>query len=209
MQRDGKSYGIAPHSPCGMVTPELLRRIADVADKYKVPLLKITSAARISMLGVNEEDIDAVWQDLGMDPGAVVGLCVRSVKACPGTQFCKRGRQDSLALGMKLDEIYHGMTLPGKLKIGVSGCHMQCAETCTKDIGLVGDHEGWKVYVGGCGGKQPHLGVLLAEDLDTDDAVALVAKIVDYYREYAMPRERIWRIMDRYGLAHLQDCVGL
>jgi len=208
MQRDGETYGIAPHSPCGVVTPDLLRRIADVAEKYQVPMLKITSAARIAMLGVQEADIDGIWADLGMDPGYVIGLCVRSVKACPGTQFCKRGRQDSLALGIRLDKSYHGMELPGKLKIGVSGCAKQCAETSFKDIGLVGDDSGWKIFVGGCGGKEPHLGELLAADVSTDQAVELVAKIVDYYREYALPRERIWRVMERYGLRHMQDIVN-
>ena len=40
-QRDSGTYAIAPHIPCGMVTPELLRRIADVAEKYKAQAVKI------------------------------------------------------------------------------------------------------------------------------------------------------------------------
>ena len=102
IQRDKETYAVAPHIPCGVVSPDTLRKLADVAEKYNVAALKITSAARIAIVGIKEEDVDNVWNDLGMAPGAGVGLCVRSIKACPGTTFCKRGIQDSLSMGMKL-----------------------------------------------------------------------------------------------------------
>ena len=129
IQRDKQTYAVAPHIPCGVVKTDTLRRLADVADKYGLQALKITSAARIAMVGIKEEDVNDIWMELGMSPGSAVGLCVRSIKACPGTTFCKRGLQDSLTLGLKLDEKYHGMQLPGKFKMGVSGCPNQCAET--------------------------------------------------------------------------------
>ena len=207
IQRDKETYAVAPHLPCGVVTPDTLRKLADVAEKYGAAALKLTSAARIAILGLKEEDVDAVWADLGMAPGAAVGLCVRSVKACPGTAFCKRGQQDSLGVGMQLDGKYHGMELPGKLKIGVSGCSNQCAETCIKDVGLVGKRSGWTVLVGGNGGGRARLADQLAEDLTTEDALALVDKVIDYYRDNAKPYERIGRMVDRLGLEALQSTV--
>jgi NAD(P)H-nitrite reductase large subunit len=54
LQRDRQTYGIAPHLPCGVVTPTILRKIADVAEKYNVPMVKITSAQRIALLGIKE-----------------------------------------------------------------------------------------------------------------------------------------------------------
>ena len=69
-----------------------------------------------------------------MDPGAAVGLCVRSIKVCPGTTFCKRVYQDSVSVGSKLDSLYHGRELPNKLKMGVSGCPHSCADSAFKDI---------------------------------------------------------------------------
>ena len=171
IQRDKQTYAVAPHIPCGVVSPDTLRKLADTAQKYQAAALKITSAARIAVVGLAEEDVDNVWKDLGMSPGAAVGLCVRSVKACPGTTFCKRGMQDSLSVGMKLDEKYHGMELPGKLKIGVSGCPNQCAETCIKDIGFVGMPKGWKLFVGGNGGGKPRLSREIARDLSTEQAL--------------------------------------
>jgi len=209
LQRDRQTYGIAPHIPCGVVTPEVLRKIADVAEKYDCKAVKITSAARVALLGIEEKDVDAVWADLGMDPGGVVGLCVRSIKACPGTTFCKRGQLDSLGVGLELDKRYHGMELPGKMKIGVSGCPNQCGETSFKDVGLVGTPKGWRVYVGGNGGTMPRLGEVLAQRLGTEEALALVEKILDYYRAQAKPRERLGRLIQRLGLEHMEEAVGL
>lgn len=209
LQRDRQSYGIAPHLPCGVVTPATLRKIADVAEKYNVPMVKVTSAQRIALLGIKEEDVDAIWAELGMDPGSVVGICVRSIKACPGTAFCKRGQLDSLEVGRQLDEKYHGMELPGKMKMGVSGCPNQCGESSFKDIGLVGSPKGWRVYVGGNGGTSPRIGEILAQRIETDQAVALVGKIIEYYRANARPKERVGRMIERLGLEHMEEALGL
>ncbi len=209
IQRDKQTYAVAPHLCCGLLTPEVLRKIAHVAEKYHCQALKITSAQRIALIGVREQDVDAVWADLGMDPGGMVGLCVRSVKACPGTTFCKRGQQDSIAVATALDAKYHGVEMPGKMKLGVSGCPNQCAETSFKDIGLVGTPKGWRVLVGGNGGAMPRIGQLLAKDLDTPRALGLVNQIVEYYRANAQGRERLGRVVERLGLEHLKAAVGV
>jgi len=209
LQRDRQTYGIAPHLPCGVVTPEILRKIADVAEKYQVPMVKLTSAARIALLGIPEDQVDAVWAELGMSPGNVVGICVRSIKACPGTTFCKRGQMDSLGLGQVLDEKYHGVEMPGKMKIGVSGCPNQCGETSFKDIGLVGTPIGWRIYVGGNGGTNPRIGEIIAQRINTEHALELFDKIVAYYRANAKPRERMGKMIERLGLDHMEAALGL
>lgn len=200
LQRDKATYAVAPHIPCGVVSPDLLRKLADAADKYQVSAVKITSAARIALVGIQEADVEKVWKDLGMPLGHAVGLCVRSVKACPGTAFCRLAQQDSLTMGMKLDSQYHGMDLPSKTKIGVSGCNNQCAENCIKDIGLHGKKEGWTLTVGGKGTGKPRLADTLAENLDDAHALALVEKVIDYYKENAKKFERIGKMIDRIGL---------
>jgi NAD(P)H-nitrite reductase large subunit len=209
LQRDRETYGVAPHLPCGVVTPETLRMIADVAERYSVPMVKVTSAARIALLGVREQDVDAIWSELGMDPGNVVGICVRSIKACPGTTHCKRGLQDSLGVGLQLDARFHGMELPGKMKIGVSGCPLQCAETSFKDIGLIGTPKGWRVVVGGNGGASPRLADTLAQRIDTDRAVALVGEIIAYYKANGRANERMGKLIERLGLAHMEESLDL
>lgn len=207
IQRDKKTYAVAPHIPCGVVSGGTLRKIADVADKYNAAALKITSAARIAIVGVDENDVDAIWAELGMSPGFAVGLCVRSVKACPGTTFCKRGMQDSLTVGLKLDEKYHGTELPGKLKIGVSGCPNQCAETCIKDIGLVGMKNGWRLFVGGNGGGRPRLSQELTRDLSTEQALGLIDKIIEFYKSNGKGRQRLGAMIEAMGLEEFKAVV--
>ena len=207
VQRDKETYAVAPHLPCGIVTPDILRNIAQVAEKYEHAAMKVTSAARIAIVGLKEEDIDNVWEDLHSSPGAAVGLCVRSVKACPGTTFCKRGLQDSLTVGLKLDEKYHGMEVPGKLKIGVSGCPNQCAENCIKDVGLVGLKNGWKVFVGGNGGGRPRLAVEIAKDLSTEDALDLVDKVIDYFKAKSNGRQRLGAMLEKTGFDEFKATV--
>ena len=207
IQRDKQTYAVAPHIPCGVVSGETLRKLADVAEKYNAAALKITSAARIAIVGLKEEDVDDVWSELGMSPGFAVGLCVRSVKACPGTTFCKRGMQDSLSAGLKLDEKYSGLELPSKLKMGVSGCPNQCAETCIKDIGLVGMKNGWRLLVGGNGGGRPRLSQELARDLSTEQALELIDKIIEFYKSNGKPHQRLGAMIEKMGFEEFKSEV--
>ncbi len=207
IQRDKQTYAVAPHIPCGVVQPETLRKISDVAEKYNAAALKITSAARIAIVGLKEEDVDDVWSELGMSPGFAVGLCVRSVKACPGTTFCKRGMQDSLSAGLKLDEKYSGLELPSKLKMGVSGCPNQCAETCIKDIGLVGMKNGWRLLVGGNGGGRPRLSQEMARDLSTEQALELIDKIIEFYKSNGKPHQRLGAMIEKMGFDEFKSAM--
>jgi len=209
LQRDKETYAVAPHIPCGVVSADTLRKIADVAEKYDASAIKITSAARIAIVGVKQDVVDQIWEELDMSAGAAVGLCVRSIKACPGTTFCKKGMQDSLGMGLKLDEKYHGMALPGKMKIGVSGCPNQCAETCIKDVGLVGMPKGWKIYVGGNGGAKPRISRQIARDLSDEEALELVDRIIEYYRNNAGKHQRIGAMIEKTGIEEFKAAINV
>jgi NAD(P)H-nitrite reductase large subunit len=209
VQRDRSTYAIAPHLPCGIVTPDQLRRIADVAERYGCQALKLTSAERIALIGLKESDIDAAWADLGLKPGGLTGNRVRSVRVCPGTDFCKRGQQDSLSIGRNLDSRYHGVSMPAKFKLSVSGCPNQCTETATKDIGVVGTRAGWDLFVGGSGGVKPRLGTRLTQGVSGEQALALVDGIIEFYRTNARPHERFHKVLTRLGLDALTQALGL
>lgn len=209
LQRDKETYAIAPHLTAGIVSPDELRKIADVAEKYNAAAIKVTGAQRIALVGLKEDDLDNAWEDLGMSPGAAIGLCVRSIKVCPGTTFCKRGLQDSVAIGTKLDGLYHGKNLPNKLKIGVSGCPHSCADSAFKDIGLIGSGKGWMVYVGGKGGMKPRIADRIALCVQEDKLFDLIQKIIDVYAENATKRERLGDYIDRVGLEELKAQINL
>ncbi|HET97208.1 MAG TPA: NAD(P)/FAD-dependent oxidoreductase [Desulfurivibrio alkaliphilus] len=207
MQRDKESYAIVPHLPLGLITPQQLRRIAEVAEKYQTAAIKVTSAARIAIVGLKEKDIDAAWRDLEMTPGAAVGLCVRSIKTCPGNTLCRLGQQDSMGLAGELDQRYHGLELPGKVKIGVSGCPNQCGESSVKDIGYIGKVKGWTIVVGGNAASRPRLAEVLVEGVDTAQAQLITANILQYFKEEGKKGERIGRFMDRVGFENFKERV--
>jgi NAD(P)H-nitrite reductase large subunit len=207
-QREQDTYAIAPHIPCGIVTPGLLRNLADVAEKYGVQAMKITGATRIALIGLKEDQIDAAWHDLGMQPGAAVGLCVRSIRACPGNTYCKIGQQDALGVGLRLDKAYHGFNLPNKLKMAVSGCNLNCAESWVRDIGLVGKADGWIITIGGNVGPKPRIGQELVSGLDDDQALSTVAVIVAYYQKEANKGERLGKMLERVGMTAFQDLLS-
>ena len=206
VQRDYETYAIAPHIPGGVCTPAVLRKLADVAEKYGAKALKVTSAQRIVIVGIEEKDIDSVWSELGMPPGHAAGLCVRSVKICPGTTFCKRGLQDSLSLGLELDKRYHGFALPSKFKIGVSGCANCCAESWIKDLGFIGTSKGWKVVIGGSVGAAPQIAQELANGLSMEGALNLADKVLNYYKNCGTTK-RLGRYITEIGLDEVKSKI--
>ncbi len=210
MQRDKATYAVAPHIPGGIITDfNLLRRIADVAEKYQAQCIKITSAERFALIGVNAADLDQIWQEVGLVPGAALGLCVRSIKICPGTTYCRLGVQDSVGVGLKLDEKYHGMPLPYKFKIGVSGCPNNCSESSIKDLGLVGAAKGWRVLAGGfASGINPRLADVIATNLSSDEALALADRVLDWFKA-AGKKRRLGKIIDEIGLPRFKEELGL
>ena len=208
LQRDKETYAIAPQTPGGIVSPDILRKVADVAEKYGADAIKLTSAQRMAIVGLNENDLDAAWSDLGMKPAAAIGLCVRSIKICPGTTFCKRGQQDAVGLGLKLDEKYHGMVLPSKFKMAVSGCMNSCSEPAVKDIGIMGTPKGYTVMAGGNAGIRPRLGDVIADELSEDDVYDLVDRIISVYKTHAK-KHRLGRLIDDIGLDQFKEEIGL
>ena len=208
VQNDFQTYAIVPHIPGGLCTPAMLRKIADVAEQYSAAALKLTSAARLAIVGLKEEDLDNVWKDLEMSPGAAVGLCVRSIKFCPGTTFCRLAKQDAVGLGMKLDELYHGAPMPSKFKIGVSGCRNSCAESWIKDLGLVGEKSGWKILAGGNAASKPALGSVIADGLDTNETLALIERVVKRYQQHPKAA-RLGTVIEQIGLEQFKKDLGI
>ena len=209
IQRDKETYAIVPKTPLGLIAPELMKTIADVAIKYNIPIIKITSGQRMALVGMKSEIIDDVWNDLGTDVGPAVELCVHYVQACPGTAVCKFGTQDSLGLGMILDKMLVNidLELPAKAKIGISGCPNTCGESRVRDIGVIGKKSGWTFVFGGNSGARPRIGDVIAEKLTTDEVVELAQKCLNYYKANANKKERTARFIERIGIEEFKKAV--
>jgi NAD(P)H-nitrite reductase large subunit len=207
IQRDKKTYAVVPRTPMGLVTPDILENIANVVRKYKIPVIKITSAQRMALVGMDPEVVDEVWRDLGMDVGPAVELCVHYVQACPGNTLCKLGVQDSLGLGGKLEELFVGMHLPAKAKMGISGCPMNCGESYMRDFGAFGKKSGWTVIFGGNAGGKPRIGDVIAENLSSEEVVDLAKRCFEYYAANGKKKKRTARFIERIGIEEFKKAV--
>lgn len=202
-----KTYAITPHLPGGFIKPDMLEKYVNVARKYH-GVLKLTSAQRIMITGLKAEDIDSIWDELGMNPAIGFANCVRSVKICPGIAFCKRAKQDSIKLGFELDRRYIKKEMPSRMKMGVSGCPNSCSEAVIKDVGVIGTDIGWDIYVGGSAGAHPRLGDRLITGLNYEDTLKIVDIIVRYYQKNA-DIERVGQFIDRIGFEKFKtDVLG-
>jgi len=208
LQRDKKTYAIVPRTPVGLVTPDELERIAAVARKFEIPIIKITSGQRFALVGLERNQVDEVWRELGMDVGKATELCLHYVQACPGTDVCHFGLQDSIGLGKQIEEFFIGMDLPAKVKIGVSGCPFCCGESYVRDIGVFGKKRGWSLVVGGSSARRPRIGDLIRENLTAEQVIELVRQTLEYYREHAQERERLAKLVDRIGIEDVKDALA-
>lgn len=206
IQKDG-TYSVVPRMWGGVTTPAELRRIADVAEKYEVPMVKVTGGQRIDLLGVRKQDLPAVWKDLDMPSGHAYGKGLRTVKTCVGSEFCRFGTQDSTAMGIALEKDLVGMSSPHKVKLAVSGCPRNCAESGIKDVGVIAVDSGWEIYVGGNGGIKTEVAQFFAKVASPGEVLEHAGAFLQLYREEAFYLERTCHYLGRVGLDHAKSRV--
>lgn len=202
IQKDG-TYSVVPRMWGGVTNPAELRAIADAADKYNVPMIKVTGGQRIDLLGVKKEDLPAIWSDFnaaGMVSGHAYAKGLRTVKTCVGTEFCRFGTQDSTGLGIKLEKLLWGSWTPAKVKLGVSGCPRNCAEATCKDIGVVCVDSGYEISVAGAAGMDVKETEFLYKATTEAEVMEVIAAFTQLYRENARYLHRIYKWVARVGL---------
>ncbi|MBF0499356.1 MAG: NAD(P)/FAD-dependent oxidoreductase [Candidatus Riflebacteria bacterium] len=200
-------HNLQLHIKCGLLTPENLRILCEIIDKYGLQGLKFPASERISLLGIRDGDEDKIAGELGGLHEASSSHTAIIVKACPGNTSCKRGQQNSFELGLKLEEEFHGRVLPAKFTIGVSGCPNQCMETCIKDLGFVGFQKGWKIMIGGNGGSNPRLSTELIGNISTDEALKIARKVVEYFSLNGKAHRRLGSIIDNLGFDEVRNGI--
>ncbi|MEO7192444.1 MAG: nitrite reductase large subunit NirB [Vicinamibacterales bacterium] len=203
IQNDG-TFSVIPRMRGGVTTPDELRKIADVADKYHVRMVKVTGSQRIDLLGVKKADLPQVWADLGMPSGQAYAKGVRMVKTCVGTEFCRFGTQDSTAAGIEMERRFEQLFTPHKVKMATVGCPRNCAEATVKDIGLIGQEGGWQVVVGGAAGKSVRKADLLTTVETTEEALRASELFFQYYRENGNYLERTYDFVERLGIEKIR-----
>ncbi|EGK73033.1 Nitrite reductase NADPH, large subunit [Methyloversatilis universalis FAM5] len=209
IQKDG-TYSVVPRMWGGLTTPDELRAIADAAEKYKVPTVKVTGGQRIDLLGVKKDDLPAMWADFakaGMVSGHAYGKSLRTVKTCVGAEHCRFGTQLSMGLGVKLEKMLFGMYSPHKVKLAVSGCPRNCAEAGIKDVGVIGVESGYEIYVAGNGGIKTEVAQFFCKVGSDDEVMEYSGAFLQLYREEGWYLERTVHYIERVGLDYVKGKV--
>jgi nitrite reductase (NADH) large subunit len=206
IQKDG-TYSVIPRMWGGETNASELRRIADVVDKFKIPTVKVTGGQRIDLLGVKKEDLPAVWKDLDMPSGHAYAKALRTVKTCVGSEWCRFGTQDSTRMGQELERGLWRMYAPHKVKIAVSGCPRNCAESGIKDVGVIGVDSGWEIYVGGNGGIKTEVAQFFVKVKTHEEVLEYSGAFLQLYREEGWYLERTVHYLGRVGLDYVKKKV--
>jgi nitrite reductase (NADH) large subunit len=207
IQKDG-TFSVVPEMPGGVCTPADLIRIAEVALKHDVPLVKLTGGQRIDLVGVPKDKLPAVWRDLGMPAGWAWGKSYRTCKSCIGIDYCRFGLGDSMGLAQKIERRFRGIDSPAKLKLGTAGCPRNCSEALIKDVGAVAVEGGrWEIYVGGAGGAHVRKGDLLCTVDSEDDVLRYTGRFMQWYRENAKWKERTYTFLERMGIERVRAVI--
>jgi nitrite reductase (NADH) large subunit len=209
IQKDG-TYSVVPRMWGGLTNPRELRAIADVAERYNIPTVKVTGGQRIDLLGVRKEDLPAVWADLndaGMVSGHAYAKGLRTVKTCVGTEWCRFGTQDSTGLGVKIEKFMWGSWTPAKVKMGVSGCPRNCAEATCKDVGVICVDSGFEIHFAGAAGLHIKGTQLLCKVPEEDECIEIIAALTQLYREQGHYLERMYKWADRVGVDSIRATV--
>ncbi|MBD9503959.1 NAD(P)/FAD-dependent oxidoreductase [Pseudomonas sp. PDM17] len=206
IQKDG-TYSVVPRMWGGVTNAAELRRIADVADKYQVPMVKVTGGQRIDLLGIKKDDLPEIWKELDMPSGHAYGKSIRTVKTCVGSEFCRFGTQNSTQLGIDLEHDLFNMWSPHKVKLAVSGCPRNCAEAGIKDIGIIGVDSGWELYIGGNGGIKTEVAEFFVKLKTSDEVREYSGAFLQLYREEAFYLERTVHYLQRVGMERIKKAV--
>ncbi len=204
-----QTYNVLPGTKMGVLTTEYLEKLTGIARKHNIPFFKITSAQRLAIVGHEPETAEQIWRELGQETGPQKPVGIHYIQACPGVKWCKYGRQDSLALGEKLEKAFGNLPLPAKTKVGISGCPLNCCESYVRDIGVFGKKNGWTLVFGGNGGGCPRIADIVAEGLSDDEVIDLLGKCLDFFRENARKMERTGRLMRRTDIETFWDYIGV
>ncbi|MBZ9670620.1 nitrite reductase large subunit NirB [Mesorhizobium sp. ES1-3] len=206
IQKDG-TYSVVPRMWGGVTNAAELRAIADVVDKFEIPMVKVTGGQRIDMLGIRKEDLPAVWADLGQ-AGFVSGHAyakgLRTVKTCVGSDWCRFGTQDSTGLGIRIEKFMWGSWTPAKVKMAVSGCPRNCAEATCKDVGVICVDSGYEIHFAGAAGLDIKGTEVLGLVKTEGEALEHIVALTQMYREQGRYLERIYKWAKRIGIAEIK-----
>ena len=99
------------------------------------------------------------------------------------------------------------MYAPHKVKLAVSGCPRNCAESGIKDVGVIGVESGWEIYIAGNGGIKTEVAQFFAKVKTREEVLEYAGAFLQLYREEGWYLERTVHFVARVGLDHVKSKI--
>lgn len=202
-----KSFSILPGFQAESFTPKGLELLAAKLRQHNISEVQFTGSKRIRLLEPTQEAVTALTTELQTLSTHESNNGITYIQACPGLGFCKYGIRDAQLMQEAIESTEFSFTVHAKVKIGIAGCSMCCTEPLVRDIGLLADQKGWRLFFGGNAGSRPRIGDLIAENLSEHDVLELIVQCLTVYQEYGQPKLRTARFLEKFGVDRFKKLV--
>ncbi|GKU79449.1 nitrite reductase [Paenibacillus sp. L3-i20] len=154
------------------------------------------------------EDLEIEVRQKLMEVGLEVhpaGFVSKSLITC---NFCRGADEAGLDVAKVLDAAIAGHEVPSPLKIGYAGCALGTSEPLLKDIAVVKMRDSYDIYVGGdAKGLKATFAQLLMSNLQKDQLVPIVSKLIELFQLQGKKKEKFTRFIERITIAELREYV--
>ncbi|WP_186644635.1 hypothetical protein [Fluviispira vulneris] len=179
-----------------------LRLICEVAEDVSA-FLKVTEDQRIGFTVPKEKvaDIQARLSKSGILVKHYRSFSTLSPKACLG-ELCPKCEQDALGDAIEISPFLNEKfkSTFSTLNIGMNGCATACVASATDEVHIVGDKDGYKIYIGGRACEPPQVAQLAVEKVPRKKIGLAIADILDVYSKNKQDEEKIVDVLARIGM---------
>jgi sulfite reductase (ferredoxin) len=223
-RQGGHNQMVRIKAPYGSVRPEQLDMFAHIADTYSRGWGHLTTRQNVQFHFVQLEQIPQVLRDLasvGLTSREACGDTVRNVMGCHLAGACPF---EILDISPWAEATFRhflrnplAQRLPRKFKINFSGCSTDCGQAMFNDVGVVATvrtgedgtvEPGFRVYVAGGLGANPHPALALEEFTAREDLLPTIEAILRVFDQAGNRdnklRARMKWLVDTIGFEELQ-----
>ncbi len=199
-RQGGHNQMVRVKVPYGSITPEQLDMMAHIADTYSRGWGHLTTRQNVQFHFVDLEQVPAVLREMasvGLTSREACGDTVRNVMGCHLAGACPYEYLDISPWAEAAFQhfLHHPLAqrLPRKFKINFSGCETDCGQAMFNDAGVIatartlpdGTREaGFRVFVAGGLGANPHAALALEEFTPREDLMATLEAILRVFSNH-------------------------
>jgi sulfite reductase beta subunit-like hemoprotein len=223
-RQGGHNQMVRVKVPHGRLNPEQLEALAYLGDEYSRGWGHITTRQNLQYHFVQLEkapDVMRLLASVGLTTREACGDTVRNVAGCHLAGACPFEVLDITAWAQATTDHFMrnpiAQRLPRKFKINFSGCMTDCGQAMFNDVGIIAVNRprsdgtlepGFRVFIAGGLGANPHPAVALEEFTAREDLLATIEAVLRTFDHYGNRdnklRARMKWLVDTLGIEELR-----